>query len=97
MPELFFLQNPEYDFTVSSDQAMGDNMTEINNKYCIYSGDVNKDNRIDMLDIGDIYNAQANFLEGYTPSDVNGDSHIDLNDLSITFNNSLNFVSCITP
>ena len=90
-------KNPEYDFTVSSDQAMGDNMTEINNKYCIYSGDVNKDNRIDMLDIGDIYNAQANFLEGYTPSDVNGDSHIDLNDLSITFNNSLNFVSCITP
>lgn len=90
-------KNPLYDFTVSSNQAMGDNMIEINNRYCIYSGDVNKDGRIDMLDLGDIYNAQANFEEGYSQADVNGDSHIDLNDLSITFNNSLNFISCITP
>ncbi len=90
-------KNPLYDFTVSSDMAMGDNLISLNNKYCLYSGDVNKDGRIDMFDIGDIYNAQANFEEGYSQSDVNGDSHIDLNDLSITFNNSLNFVSCITP
>lgn len=90
-------KNPLYDFTVSSDMAMGDNLISLNNKYCLYSGDVNKDGRIDMFDIGDIYNAQANFEEGYSQSDVNGDSHIDLNDLSITFNNSLNFISCITP
>lgn len=90
-------KNPVYDFTTAAGQAMGNNMIAMNNKYCIYSGDVNKDGRIDMLDLSDIYNAQANFEEGYVQSDVNGDGHIDLNDMNITFNNSLNFITCVTP
>lgn len=91
------VNNTVYDFTTAATQAMGNNLTQLNNKYCVYGGDVNKDGHVDMIDINYIYNDQANFSEGYSQSDINGDSHVDLNDLSITFNNSVNFVSSVTP
>lgn len=90
-------ENPCYDYTSAANQAMGDNLIQLYNKFCIYGGEVNKDGYVDMNDINIIYNDMANFSEGYSNSDVNGDSHVDLNDLSITFNNCVNFVISVTP
>ncbi|MDQ3021242.1 MAG: hypothetical protein M3R36_11845 [Bacteroidota bacterium] len=89
--------NLNYDFTLSSSQAFGNNQILKGTKYCIYNGDVNQDGAVDLSDAGVIDNDVFNFISGYVSSDVNGDSIIDLSDLEIADNNILNFVSIVRP
>ncbi|MDQ3021239.1 MAG: hypothetical protein M3R36_11830 [Bacteroidota bacterium] len=89
--------NLSYDFTSSSSKAFGNNQILEGTKYCIYNGDVNQDETIDLSDGGLIDNDVFNFISGYEATDVNGDSVIDLSDLEIADNNILNFVSMIRP
>lgn len=86
-----------YDFTTAANAAFGDNLTLKNGKYCIYSGDVDRDGAVDISDIVLIFNDAAVFASGYFPTDINGDDFVDLTDVTITFNNSSNFVSRIVP
>jgi len=86
-----------YDFTDNISKAFGNNMIQLGTKFCIYSGDVNKDNVIDLADMGIGENSAAIFLEGYAVTDVNGDLITDLNDLSIIENNAVNIISVISP
>ncbi len=86
-----------YDFTVSSSQAYGNNLKQKGSKFCIYSGDVNRDFAVDLSDITIIFNDVGQFASGYNQSDLNGDKIVDLSDLVICLNNSSNYVSVIRP
>ena len=52
-----------YDFTNSVNKAYGNNLTLQGSRYCFYSGDINKDDVIDVKDLGNIDNASFNFLQ----------------------------------
>ena len=55
-----------YDFTTASTKAFGNNLKLINNKWCIYSGDVNQDGLVDAVDLNTVYNSNINGVTGYT-------------------------------
>ncbi len=86
-----------YDFTFAANQAYGNNMILKGTRYCIYSGDVNQDGSINVLDLGLVDNDAGNFVTGYVNTDVNGDRAVNALDLGITDNNAFNFVSKVTP
>ncbi|MCB0727166.1 MAG: hypothetical protein KDD00_06855 [Ignavibacteriae bacterium] len=87
----------DYDFTISSSQAYGNNMTLKSGRYCDYSGDVNQNGLVDLTDVVLINNASSVFTTGYVVQDVNGDNLVDLSDLIIGLNNASVFVSKVTP
>lgn len=90
--------NYNYDFTTSSSQAYGDNLTIKSGKYCIYSGDVNQDGFITLFDVIPIYNDAANFISGrFILTDLTGDNIVDLTDVTLCYNNSAHFIAKITP
>ncbi len=86
-----------YDFTGNAASAYGNNEVFKLGKYCLYSGDVNKDGIIDLTDTQLIDNDSYNFISGYISTDVNGDNYVDVSDASIADNNSSNFVGEIAP
>jgi hypothetical protein len=86
-----------YDFTLSQLQAYGNNLVLKGTRYCIYSGDVNKDGVVDGTDLANIDNDASNFVSGYVVTDVNGDQVIDGSDLAIDDNNASGFVTVIKP
>ncbi|HQY50852.1 MAG TPA: choice-of-anchor B family protein [Ignavibacteria bacterium] len=89
-----------YNFTDASSKAYGNNMSQVDFspvKYGVYSGDANRDNAIDLADLGLIDNDASNFTTGYFPTDVNGDNITDLDDVTLTDNNSFNFITAIVP
>jgi endonuclease/exonuclease/phosphatase family metal-dependent hydrolase len=86
-----------YNFTNDSSKAFGNNMKKINNKWCIYSGDVNQDRYVNLTDITLIGNDAFNYPTGYRLADLNGDGYVDLNDLTICDNNSYKSVSTKKP
>lgn len=86
-----------YDFTTSRTKAYGDNMKFKSGKYCIYSGDVNQDGTIDVIDLSMIDNDVSFFFSGYVVTDLDGDNFVDIADLTIADNNAYNFVSRVRP
>ena len=89
-----------YNFTNDITKAYGNNMGQVSispNRFGVYSGDVNQDGFIDLLDENIVFNDASSFVTGYKSSDVNGDNVTDLADISITFNNASNFVSIKRP
>ncbi len=98
LPQTFTIgQNKKYDFTSSAAQAFGNNLTLKLGKYCIFSGDVNQDGNVDVIDLSLVDNDVFNFASGYISTDLNGDNNTDAIDISITDNNAFNFVAKITP
>lgn len=67
------------------------------NEFAFFSGDVNKDEVIDLADIVSIFNEANAFATGYVVADLTGDGFVDLSDVTIAFNNSNVFVSVIRP
>lgn len=96
-PEQFLLNNLEYDFTMDSSSAFGNNLVLKGSKYCIYSGDVNQDGIVDASDITFIDNNTYNFIIGYESSDLNGDGITDLADILIGENNAFNIIVSVKP
>jgi len=86
-----------YNFTTAAAQAYGSNMILEGAKYCIYSGDVSKNNAVDLADVLMVYNAATSFTSGFNALDLTGDRTVDLTDVLIAFNNSTNFVSRQAP
>lgn len=92
--------NISYDFIVPGNQSYNNNQKLVwpeNGWYGMFSGDVNRDNSVDISDLSRIENAATNFLSGYVVEDLTGDNFVDLNDLAIADNNSFNFVSTQSP
>jgi len=100
IPDKFYVNNLNYNFSQSSSQTFGNNVTQVDTspvRFAIYSGDVNQDGIIDAADISSIENDAANSLSGYIPTDVTGDDFVDASDISIVEKNSLNSIYVISP
>lgn len=86
-----------YSFTSSQSQAYGNNTVLKSGRFCLYSGDVNKDGLIEGSDASLTDNSAFNFASGYLPEDIDGDNIVDASDLAIIENNALDFKAVIRP
>ncbi len=72
-----------YDFTLAANKTYGNNLLEIMlGVFAFYSGYINQDVSIDLLNLGDIETDINNFEFGYFATDINGDGNVDLLDAS---------------
>jgi len=78
-------------------KAFGNNLILINEKYCLFGGDVNQDGIVDSGDMILIDNEATSFSTGYISEDANGDGLIDSGDMIIVDNNASSFVGSILP
>ncbi|MEO8211347.1 MAG: LamG-like jellyroll fold domain-containing protein, partial [bacterium] len=113
VPKSFSDDVLNYDFSISSSQAYGNNEVYVDaldaseksslqyygstERYAIYSGDSNQDGIVDATDLAIIDNDAYNFRKGYLNSDLTGDNVVDASDAALADNNAANFVSKITP
>ncbi len=87
-----------YDFTTSASQAYGANQVEVSpGIFALYSGDINQDENIDLLDYPDLEIDINNFQYGYYATDVNGDGNVDLLDIPLVEENASNFIYSVHP
>jgi len=86
-----------YDFTTSTVKAYGGNLVLAGSKYSIYSGDINNDGTVDVVDVNSTSTDASNFESGYIDTDVDGNYFVDSQDVTIVYNNSSNFVTVINP
>jgi len=75
-------------FTSAASQAYGNNLKLKGSKYCIISGDVDRDGYIDASDASPIDNDSYISRTGrFLPTDLNGDNFVDADDMTIQDNN----------
>ncbi len=89
-----------YDFTNAITKAYGDNMIQVQlspARFALYSGDLNQDENIDVLDLAIMDTDVSNFLYGYESSDLNGDGNVDILDNTAVETNLSNFIYSIHP
>jgi hypothetical protein len=97
VPQTIFNGKVSYDFTTAVSKAFGNNLKLKNGKYCLYSGDVNRDGAVDISDLIGVDNAVTSLTVGYVPADVNGDGVVDGSDVSLVENNSIQYVIVKKP
>ncbi len=100
-PVNFALTN-SYNFSLSQSAAYNNGFNNPlksmgNGRFAIYSGDVNQDGAVDLLDIQPTENNASLFQFGYDPTDVNGDGATDLLDLLLIENNAGLFIYYARP
>ena len=96
----FTFRTMNFDFTTAETQAYGRNLVRVDDspvRFAIYSGDVNQDATVDVVDMSITDNAAFAGLGGYILPDLNGDFFVDLSDLVIVDNNAINFVGVVKP
>ena len=93
---LFTNTTVSYDFTSAQSQAYGNNLVQVESKWCIYRGDVNQDGIVDEDDCLNIDNDNYNFTY-HVVNDLNGDGMVDLSDLIIADCNNHNHIARIIP
>lgn len=86
-----------YDFTTSSSKAFGNKLKEMDGVFVLYSGDVNEDGLIDLLDMLQITTHSNLFSMGYMVEDLNGDGGIDALDMILCDNNAALKIQAVTP
>jgi hypothetical protein len=90
--------NTQYDFTTTASSAFGNNLKSLTDgNFALYSGDVNQDGTVDILDITIVDNDATAFAFGYNASDCNGDGSSDILDMVILDNNSMLFLFVSQP
>ncbi len=75
-----------YDFTTSSNKAFGgvDGQVQVDlGKWAFFTGDMNQDRNIDLIDFPILDSGINNGLFGYHNSDLNGDGNTDLLDFPV--------------
>ncbi len=90
------------DFTTDSLSAFNDGVQSslqrlAPSKFAMFSGDVNQDGTIDILDLIEAENKAAEFQFGYLQTDCNGDGTTDLFDLQYMENNGNRFLFISRP
>ena len=86
-----------YNFTDESTKAYGNNLKLKGGEYCIYSGDINQDGIVDVIDVASVDNDLSFFIQGYVVTDLDGDDFVDSSDMAIVENNANNFVARMRP
>ncbi|HNB80816.1 MAG TPA: hypothetical protein PLP14_01890, partial [Chitinophagaceae bacterium] len=83
-----------YDFTYAATKAYGMNMKEVENGvWAFYSGDINLDENVDLLDLSLLETAIDQFEAGYISTDINGDGNDDLLDYPVVDQNRVEFIA----
>ena len=75
-----------YNFTTANSHAYGDNMVQVDfdpARWALYSGDMNQDQNIDLIDFPVLDLGINQGLYGYYKSDLNGDGNVDLLDFPV--------------
>jgi hypothetical protein len=96
-PISFLTNTLNYDFSTSSSMAFGNNMKDIDGVFVLFSGDVNQDGLIDILDIQQITDKAQQFVVGCRVEDLNGDGGIDALDMILCDNNAALKIQAVTP
>jgi hypothetical protein len=92
-PLLLGLMPVNYDFSSSSNKAYGNNMKEVETDiWAFYSGDLNLDDNIDLIDLAILESDIVNFQFGYLATDLDGDGNVDLLDSPILESNVNSFI-----
>lgn len=92
------IDGSSYDFTTDASKAFGDNQILIApGIYALYSGDLNQDENMDLLDMSLLETEINNFGFGYLAPDINGDGNVDLLDSPIAETNINGFIYSIHP
>ena len=87
-----------YSFITDASQAYGNNLVLTRNRYCMFTGDVNQDRAVTLVDLLLVNNSQINFTTGIRlPEDLTGDSIVDLRDIIRCSNNVTLFVRVVSP
>ena len=87
-----------YDFSNASNKAYGSNMKEVSaGVWASFSGDINQDENVDLLDLSILDSSISNFDFGYVSTDINGDSNVDLLDNPIIEENINQFIFSVHP
>lgn len=87
-----------YDFSYAASQAYGSNQVEVaSGVWALYSGDLNDDENIDLLDASILETDINSFKFGYYATDINGDGNVDLLDSPIVETNINNFIFSSHP
>ncbi len=89
-----------YDFSDMAGKAYGNNQADISgngSSWAIYTGDINGDDNIDLLDLSLMEVDINNFEAGYLSTDLNGDGNVDLLDNPLLEENISNFIFAIRP
>ena len=87
-----------YDFTTSANKAYANKQVQMApSVWAIYSGDLNNDENIDLLDATMQEADIENFVFGYFATDINGDGNVDLLDQPTLETNINDFVFAEHP
>ena len=87
-----------YDFRDAATKAYGGDQRPVGNGWwALYSGDLNGDENVDLLDHSLIEADILNFGFGYFSTDLNGDGNVDLLDMPILEGNIINFIYAMHP
>ena len=65
--------------------------------WAMFSGDINQDENVDLLDLSILDSSISNFDFGYVSTDINGDSNVDLLDNPIIEENINQFIFSVHP
>lgn len=77
-----------YIFSDAISKAMGNNMSDMGDgRFALFSGDVNQDGSIEVIDMQTIQNGSQVNASGYLPEDLNGDGIVESSDFSLIENN----------
>ncbi len=88
----------QYNFYTAATQAYGDNMKEVESGvWAFYSGDIDLNENVDLLDFSLMEDDINNFMSGYLVTDLNGDGNTDLLDSSILESNINQFIFSSHP
>jgi len=92
-PVLFTTLTVNYDFSTAANKAYGNNMVEAGlGVWAFYTGELNNDSNIDLLDASLLESDINNFYFGYYATDLNGDGNVDLLDTSVFEMNVNDFI-----
>lgn len=87
-----------YNFSNAVTKAYGSNMAIVSTGvWAFYSGDINQEENIDLLDAAILETDISDFAFGYFASDINGDGNVDLLDSPLLEENINAFVFSVHP
>jgi hypothetical protein len=73
-----------YDFRTSASKAYANNQVDVSGNgtiWALFTGDINQDQNVDLLDMPILEEDIALYMYGYTATDLNGDGNTDLLDV----------------
>jgi hypothetical protein len=97
-PQLVGTTALNYNFSNAAGKAYGNNMKQMQpNVWALFSGELNDDGNIDLLDLAILQADILSFQNGDVDTDLNGDGNVDLLDSAIIAANIDNFIYSMHP